>query len=348
MYVELPNGRKIGDHLPCYIIAEAGINHNGSFEIAKKLIDGAVSKGADAIKFQKRNIEDMYLKKYLETPYENNHSFGKTYGEHKEWLEFSDEQFFELKKYALSKGIEFLVSGFDLNGFNFIEYELDVPLHKIPSPYINHYPLLEQVAKYGKPIVLSTGMHDLQEIKDAVNFIRQYNNQIVIMQCVTKYPCEDEEVNLNVLKTFRDELSTLVGYSSHDRGVILSVASVALGACMIEKHFTLDRTMRGPDHAASVEPRGLELIHNYIRVVEKGLGNGIKTILQDEIKQKLKYGISIVAKNKISKDTILTEDLLQFKVPGGGILPKNIKNVIGKRVKKDLEEDTIIYETDIY
>ena len=271
--IQVGPNRWIGEGEEPYVIAEIGINHNGSFDLCKKMIDAAARAGVDAVKMQKRTIEEMYTKDALDVPYNKPYAFGKTYGEHKHALEFTDEQYLELQKYTHDKGVEFLVSGFDSTGFEFIEKKLNVPIHKVASPFITDYPLLKQVAEYGKPIFLSTGMHTMEEIEESVKFIKQYNDKIMVFHAVTMYPVPNNQVNLNVITTFKEKLGTLVGYSSHDNGVVIPAAAVALGACVIEKHFTLDRTMIGPDHAASVEPRGMELIKTYSRSVWQSLGH---------------------------------------------------------------------------
>jgi sialic acid synthase SpsE len=345
--LRITDKRWIGEENYPYIIAEAGINHNGDFEIAKKLIFEAAKSGADAIKFQKRTIDEMYIKEFLDQPYLKSYAFGPTYGEHKKYLEFSDEQYFELQSYAKSLEIEFLVSGFDFSSFDFIEHKLNVPIHKVASPFITHFPLLKQVAQYGKPLVLSTGMHTFDEIKRAVEYIKPINDQIIVFQATTLYPCPDKEVNLNVLTTFKKELNTLVGYSSHDKGVVLPAVSVAFGACVIEKHFTIDRTMIGPDHIASVEPRGLELICKYTKVAYDGIGSCIKYIHESEEPQRLKYGVSIVSAKNIKHGDMITADNITVKCPGGGISPVHYEELIGKIAQKDIKADTIICDEDI-
>lgn len=342
MHITLKNGRKIGDGHPTYIIAEVGINHNGDINIAKKLIDKASYLEIDAIKFQKRTLDELYQKKFLDEVYSKHYSFGLTYGDHKRFLEFSDDQLIELQNHAKNRGIDFLLSGFDFPAFDFANNVIDVPVHKIPSPYITHFPILEHVAKYGKPMILSTGMHSYEEVEEAVKFIQQFNNQLVVLQCTSLYPCENEQVNLNVIKTFRENLDVLSGFSSHDKGIILTVASVALGACVVEKHFTFDRTAKGPDHAASVETRGLELIHNYIRAVEAGMGDGKKILLDQESSQRIKYGFSIFAKTDLSAGTIIDETMIAYKIPGIGISPKFKDKVVGKTLSKDKLKDEII------
>lgn len=347
MNIKLYDGRFLGDNQPAYIIAEVGINHNGSFDLALEMIDVAAKTGVDAVKFQKRSIYEMYTKSFLDQPYNKNYSFGRTYGEHKLFLEFSDDQFYELKKRAHSYNLDFIVSGFDKSAFDFINYKLDVQIHKIASPFINHYPLLRHVAGYGKPVILSTGMHSYDEIKNAVNYIRQFNPDIILLQATTLYPCPDELVNLRTLEAFRNDLNILVGYSSHDKGVILPAASVALGACVIEKHFTLDRTMIGPDHAASVEPRGMEMIVKYAHIIEKGLGDGRKLLNKEEEDQRIKYGVSIVTKRTLKKGDRITINDITVKCPGGGVSPIKYEDIIGKLILNDIEEDEIIYPKDI-
>jgi len=347
MHIKLKNGRVIGDNAPVYIIAEIGINHNGDFKLAKKMIQDAAKTGIDAIKFQKRTIDEMYIKSFLDRPYDKDYAFGATYGEHKKFLEFTDDQFIELQKCAAKENVDFIVSGFDFTGFDFIENQLNVNIHKIASPFVSHYPLLKHVAEYGKPIILSTGLHSKNEIFAAVNYIKQFNKEIVLLQATTLYPCPDELVNLNVLKVYRKRLKVLVGYSSHDKGVILPAASVALGGCIIEKHFTLDRTMIGPDHAASVEPRGLELIVNYARCLQIGLGNGRKTLCKEEKEQRTKYGVSIVTRKNLSKGQVITEEDITIKCPGGGISPVHFHDIIGKRTANIIPYDEIIFNEDV-
>lgn len=345
--IELSNGRLIGNDQPPYIIAEAGINHNGSIEIAKQLIKEAARAGADAIKFQKRTIDEMYTKDALDVPYDKPYAFGKTYGEHKKALEFSDEQYFELQDYAKKWEIEFTCSGFDSTSFEFIEKQLNVPIHKIASPFVTDYPLLKQIALYGKPMVLSTGMHSIEEVKASVEFIKQFNDQLVVLQATTMYPCPDELVNLRVLQTLQKECNTLVGYSSHDKGVILPAVAIGLGACMVEKHFTLDRTMVGPDHVASVEPRGLELICKYTKCAQRGLGFADKMMLESESAARIKYGVSITSKRDICQGEVITEENIMVKCPGGGISPALFYQMLGKKAAKDIKADKTIYDGDI-
>ena len=345
--IQVGPNRWIGEGCEPYVIAEIGINHNGSLELCKKMIDAAAHSGVDAIKMQKRTIEEMYTKDALDVPYNKPYAFGKTYGEHKHALEFTDEQYLELQAYTHSKGVEFLVSGFDVTSFEFIEKVLDCPVHKVASPFITDYPLLKQVAEYGKPIFLSTGMHSMEEIKASVEFTKRINNKIMVFHAVTMYPVPSELVNLNVLTTFKQELGTLVGYSSHDSGVAIAAAAIALGACVIEKHFTLDRTMIGPDHAASVEPRGMELIKKYANVVQQSLGSYVRDNNEHERTARIKYGVSITSRRDIKVGQVISEDDIMVKCPGGGISPALFWDMLEKKATKDIVADKTIYDGDI-
>ena len=345
--IQVGPNRWIGEEEEPYVIAEIGINHNGSFDLCKDMIKQAARAEVDAVKMQKRTIEKMYTKDALDAPYNKPYAFGKTYGEHKHALEFVDEQFVELQEYAHSLGVEFLVSGFDSTSFEFIEKKLNCPVHKVASPFITDFPLLKQVAEYGKPIFLSTGMHTMEEIKAAVDFIRQYNEKIMVFHTVTMYPVPNNMVNLRVLTTFKNEFNTLVGYSSHDKGVAISAAAVALGACVIEKHFTLDRTMVGPDHAASVEPRGMELIKKYSKLVQQSLGSYERDMNEHELGARIKYGVSVTSKRPIPQGKVIDENDIIVKCPGGGISPVEFWNLFGKRATKDIEADKTLYDGDI-
>ncbi len=345
--IQVGPNRWIGEMEEPYVIAEIGINHNGSYELCKKMILKAASAGVDAVKMQKRTIEEMYTKDALDVPYTKPYAFGKTYGEHKHALEFDDEKFIELQKYAHELGVEFLVSGFDSTGFEFIDKVLNVPIHKVASPFITDYPLLKQVAEYGKPIFLSTGMHTMEEIEKSVKFIKQFNDKIMVFHAVTMYPVPNDKVNLKVIKTFKERLGTLVGYSSHDNGVVIPSAAIALGACVIEKHFTLDRTMIGPDHAASVEPRGMELIKNYATAVWKSLGSEHRDMNENEQAARIKYGVSVTSRRFIPAGKVIEEADIMVKCPGGGISPVEYWDLFGKKATKDIAEDKTIYDGDI-
>ena len=345
--IKLKNNRVIGENEKPYLIGEIGINHNGDIDIAKKLIDMASHIGIDAIKFQKRDYKKTITKKQLSSPYINHNSFGKTYELHKKALEFSGDQLVELSAYANEKNLDFSCSAFDIDSFDFIENMLNPPFHKIPSPLTVNHELLEHVAEYGKPIFLSTGMTTYKEVKVAVDIIKPINKNLVLLQCTSLYPTENEEVNLKVIMQYKEDFDVLVGFSSHDRSVVFPTVAVAFGACVFEKHITLDRTMRGPDHSSSFEKRGLDLCYNYLLAAHKALGNHKKEIQTREIKSREKHMQSIVSACCIKAGTIIEKKHLMFKAPGIGFMPYEIEKVIGKIAVIDIAKDEILKIDDI-
>lgn len=336
-HVKIGN-RLVGDGQPCFIIAEAGVNHNGNPELAKKLIEIAAAAGADVVKFQKRTNEDILTKEALAAPYIKPTALAPTYGEHRAKLELSESVWKELSEFAAEKNIMLSASAWDPKSADFLE-KLDVPFYKVASADIINLPLLEHIAKKGKPVILSTGMSTLEEVDEAVNTIKKYNDQLVILHCVSNYPCEDGEVNLATMKVLKDRYQIPVGYSSHDKGVAIPAVAVALGASAIEKHFTIDRTMVGPDHAASLEPQGLEKMVKYIRHAQAAIGKEEKFINDKEKDVRVRLSKSIVAKRKISKGTVIAPDMLTVKGPGNGLKPKYITQLCGKIAQCDLAED---------
>ncbi len=297
-----------------YFIAEAGINHNGSLNTAKKIIQMASVHGANAIKFQKRDPTKLWSGEYLNRQYNNDFSFGQTYGEHKAFLEFDDEQYFELKKHADKYNIDFLVSAFDIDNLKFIVRELNVPAIKIASPFISHIPYLKEVSKYNLPIFLSTGMHYIEEIDKAVEILKK-NDNLVIMQCTSVYPLNIADINLRVLETYKKRYNCNIGYSGHDAGIISTLVAALFGAIAIEKHVTLDRSMRGPDHGASLESRGLELTIKYIKSGLKSLGSKEKIVTKEELRNREKYCFSTKAKTEIQEGEIFNKENLTLKSP---------------------------------
>ena len=336
-------GRFIGAGEPCFIIAEGGVNHNGSLELAKKLVDVAVDCKADAVKFQKRSVEKILTREALEMSYLGPTSFGETYGEHRRKLELSHDAWYELKDYCEEKGIMILASVWDEESADFIE-ELEVPAFKIPSADLINLPLLEHVAKKEKPIILSTGMSNMEEIEDAVNTIKRYNDELILLQCTSTYPSEHEDINLRVMETLKDRFDVLVGYSGHERGIAVSEAAAALGAVIVERHFTLDSMMKGPDHAASLEPPGLLKLIRDIRNIEIAMGSSEKRIQEREKTIRTKLAKSVVAAVDIAKGMVITKEMLTVKGPNTGLSPKYIYLLPGKRVVKDIKGDSVITE----
>lgn len=344
--IKITETRYIGPDEPVFIIAEIGQNHNGEMEIAKKLIDVAVEAGADAVKFVKRTIEDILTKEALERPYLGPHSFGKTYGEHRRKLELSEEQHIELKQYCEEKGIIYFATPTDIKAADFLS-ELNVPMFKIASRDLINIPLLEHVAKKGKPVLLSTGMSTMEDIEYAVNTILKYNEDLVVLHCTSEYPCAYEDVNLRMLDTLKKRFDLNIGYSGHTIGIVMPVVAAALGAVVVEKHITLARYMKGTDHAGSLEPEGLRRVVRDIRNVEKAIGDGIKRVYEAELEVKRKIGKSLVTKMPLKKNTIIKSDMLLVKGPGTGISPIDIHKVEGRRLKVDKAEDATLHWEDL-
>ncbi|RPI94227.1 MAG: N-acetylneuraminate synthase [Chloroflexi bacterium] len=271
--------RLVGDGQPAYVIAEIGINHNGDLGIAKQMIDAAVHAGVDAVKFQKRTPE-------IATPPDQQTQMRETpwgyisYLEYRHKVEFSEEQYCEIEKYCKYKGVTWLVSVWDEPSVDFME-KFATPAYKIPSASLTDFGLIKKARATGKPVILSTGMSTMDQIRKGVEIAGEAD--LVLMHCTSTYPCEPEELNLKMVETLRHEFpNTPVGYSGHEVGLVPSAVAVALGACMVERHLTLDRAMWGSDQAASVEPGGFERLVKYIRVSEAALGDGVKRVYESE------------------------------------------------------------------
>jgi N-acetylneuraminate synthase len=336
---------KIGKHIigkdGCFIIAEAGVNHNGSLDIAKKLVDASKNAGADAVKFQTFKSEDLVTGKVEIAGYQKK-NIGKTQKqiEMLKKLELRNDEFTELKKHCDKRGIMFLSTPHTEEAIDFLE--MLVPAYKIASGDITNFPFLKKIAKKRKPIILSTGMADMVEVTDAVREIKKYNRNIILLHCTTSYPCPVEDVNLRAMKSIRKETDLFVRYSDHTEGIWVSSLAVAMGAVVIEKHFTLDKNLSGPDHKASLEPRGLKEMVDGIRSVEKALGSGIKEPSKSEQQIKKLIRKSIVAKIDITKKTVIKKDMIEIKRPAEGIPPEYINKVIGKQVLKNIKKNQSI------
>tara|TARA_B100001971_G_scaffold213707_1_gene247896 strand:+ start:1402 stop:2343 length:942 start_codon:yes stop_codon:yes gene_type:complete len=268
----------LGDDHACFIVAEIGINHNGSLDIAKKLIDFSAKANCSAVKFQKRTIDVVYSKKELDRPRQN--PFGPTNGDLKRGLEFGFKEYSEIDKYCKEKGIIWLASCWDEASVDFIE-QFDPPCYKIASASLTDDKLLKHHKKYGKPIILSTGMSTMEQIEHAANILGQ--DQLIILHSTSTYPSKPEELNLRMITTLREKFSAPIGYSGHEVGLYTSCAAVVLGACMVERHVTLDRAMWGSDHAASMEPQGIHKLVENVQVLKIAMGDGIKKVYESEI-----------------------------------------------------------------
>ena len=337
----------VGSSHPVYVIAEIGINHQGDVEIAKKLIDEAATGGANAVKFQKRSIRRILTQEGLDMPYENRNSFGKTYGEHKLALELSEADYAELFNYANDRNVDFIASGWDEESINFLD-QLGVPFYKMASADLTNIPLLIHTAQKGKPMILSTGMADMSMVETAVKTIEPYGVDLAILQCTSTYPSVFEEINLRVLKTFETTFpNAVIGYSGHELGIAITEAAVALGAKIVERHFTLDRTMKGGDHAASLEPGGFSKLVRDIRHIEAAMGGSQKQVQESEAPIFKKLAKSVVSADRIPAGTVITREMLTTKGPGTGISPARLEELVGKKVVCDIAADIVMNESDI-
>ena len=328
-----------------FIIAEAGVNHNGSLKLAKKLVDVAVSAGADAVKFQTFKAEAVVSRFAPKAEYQKQTTdANESQLEMIKKLELSYEDFEELFRYCKNRGIIFMSTPFDIESARFLK-DLGVEIFKIPSGEITNYLLLKEIGSYGKEIILSTGMADLGEIEDALEVLTTAGTpkeKITVLHCNTEYPTPYEDVNLRAMLTIKEAFKVKVGYSDHTLGIEIPVAAVALGACVIEKHFTLDKNLPGPDHRASLEPEELKAMVRAIRNVEKALGSGIKKPSPSELKNLPIARKSIVARRAIKKGEIFTEENLTVKRPGTGISPMRWNEVLGRKAPRDFKQDEMI------
>jgi len=345
--------RFVGDGYPCYIIAEAGVNHNGDIELAKKLVKAAKDTGADAVKFQTWITEEVMVKN-LEKP-----EYQKVVGDDEETqfdmikrLELNFDETKEIATYAKKIGIVFLSTPEGKRCTDLLE-EIGVPAYKIGSPDMDNYPHLKYVAKKGKPIILSTGMATMEEVKNSVDFIKGCgNDQIILLQCTTNYPAKLSEVNLNAMVTMK-KLGLPVGYSDHTEGIMVPIIAASLGACVVEKHFTLDKKLPGPDHKASLEPHELKEMINRISkrtsfnvensILKEIIGSDEKKPTKSEKKIEKFVRKHVVANVDIKKGGTITEDMLGVKRTGGaGIRPNHFYEIIGKKTKQNIKKDEAV------
>ena len=334
--------RAIGDHTPCYVIAEIGHNHQGSLEKARELFREAKAAGAHAVKLQKRDNRGLYTRAAFEKPYDNENSFGATYGEHREFLEFGREHYIDLQAYAKELGVDFFATAFDMASADFLE-ALNIPAYKIASGDLKSVPLLKHVASFGKPMIVSTGGAQLEDVQRAYDAILPINPQLSILQCTAGYPAATEELDLRVISTYRDRFpDAVIGFSSHDNGIVMPVAAYMLGARIVEKHFTLNRAMKGTDHAFSLEPVGLRKMVRDLDRTFKAMGDGTKKLYDSERAPIVKMGKSLVVARNLPSGHVLGPKDIVMKSPGGGIPPYELDSVIGRTTLKPLHEDDFL------
>ncbi len=349
--VNLPSSRQsvsfgqwqIGSNFPCFVIAEAGVNHNGSVELALRLVDAAVRAQADAVKFQTFISEQVISSAAPKAAYQRETTgSAESQLEMVKKLEFPPHVFAEIKQYCDAAGILFLSTPFEESSADLLE-SLDVLAFKVPSGEITNFPFLEHVARKGRPMIVSTGMADLDEVKAAVDVIRKSGNlEIILLHCVSSYPARPEAVNLRSMHTLAQEFSVPVGFSDHTMGIEVPLAAVALGANVIEKHLTLDRTMPGPDHRASLEPDEFVSLVRGIRIVESSLGDGCKQPSPDELDTAAVARKSLVSARSLIRGTILTDGDVVIRRPGTGLAPSMRSKVIGRRLSHDVPPGEIL------
>jgi len=340
-FKSLFNGQNIKIVQP-FVIAEVGHNHKGSVEIAKKIFLSAKECGADAVKLQKRSNMDLYTRDFYNRTYESENSYGKTYGQHREYLEFGKKEYKDLIKYAKKIDLEFLCTPFDFVSLFFLE-ELNIKAYKIASADLVNLPLQTAIAKTKKPIFLSTGGGNFVDIDRAVKNISKINKKLSILHCTAAYPVELKDMHLNVIKVLKKKYpNNPIGLSDHENGIDAAPLGYMLGARIFEKHFTLDRSWKGTDHAFSLEPEGLRKLIRNLRRIPLILGSKNKKILSSEKMPLQKMYKSIVASRDLKKDTILKYADISFKSPGGGLKPYEYKKILNKKTKIEIKKDQLI------
>ena len=340
------DGVEIDDDGACYVIAEIGHNHQGDVEQAKQLIRAAKESGADAVKLQKRSNRTLFTRAYYDQPYDNEFSFGPTYGAHREALELSFEDYRELQAYARERLIAFFATAWDFESADLLA-ELDVPAFKIASGDLLNTPLQRHVASFGKPVFLSTGGGSMDDVERAVETILPLNEQLCVLQCTAAYPAATEDLNLRVISTLRDRFPSLViGLSDHQSGISMALVAYMLGARVIEKHFTLDHALKGTDHAFSLMPDGLRRLVRDLRRIEPALGDGHKRQLPVEAKPLEKMGKKLVAARDLDLGHVLAADDIAIKSPAdGGLPPYELDRLVGRRLRRPVAfEDFLTFD----
>src|SRR4051794_40812605 len=342
------DGVEIHDGGECYVIAEIGHNHQGDVGIAKRLIDAAKECGVDAVKLQKRSNRALYTRDFYDQPYDNELSFGRTYGQHREALELSADDYRELLRHAREVGVTLFATAFDFESADLLA-ELDMPAFKFASGDIRNTPLLRHVAGFGKPMVLSTGGADLADVERAVEAILPLNDQLCILQCTAAYPADTDDLNLNVISALRERFPALViGLSDHQNGIAMAVVAYMLGARVIEKHFTLNHAAKGTDHAFSLMPEGMRKLVRDLQRVPGALGDGVERPLPVEEAPIRKMGKKLVAARELDEGHVLTGEDVAIKSPAdGGLPPYELDQIVGSRLRRRLAPDENIELADL-
>lgn len=336
--VTLRSGVTIGEGHPCFVVAEIGNNHQGDPEIAARMIREAARTGAQAVKFQKRHTESLLTREGRAAPYTGCNSFGPTYGEHRDALELSIEEMAELKKLAESLGVVFFASAWDDPSLDEV-LSLDVELLKISSAELVNLPLVAKYAAANVPVILSTGMSSLEEIEAAVDVIRSYHDKLILLHCNSTYPCPEECIGLPVMETLSERFGVPVGYSGHERGLGPSVAAAALGAHVVERHFTLDKTLKGTDHQVSLEPSDLEALVTMIRETEKAMQVRGKIVFPEEQSAAKKLRKCIVFSRDLPAGHVMTSADLTTRCPRAGVSPMYWDEVVGGVLRHSVKHE---------
>jgi N-acetylneuraminate synthase/sialic acid synthase len=333
------DGKTITDDGDCFVIAEVGHNHQGKLETAKEMFRVAKECGADAVKLQKRDNRQLYTQAAYDKPYDHENSFGLTYGAHREALEFGWDEYKELMDYATEIGITMFSTAFDFPSADFLA-KLDVPAFKIASGDLKSIPLLTYIAKFQKPMILSTGGGTMEDVHRAYDAIMPINQQLCLLQCTAGYPAAFDELNLRVITSFRERFpDTTIGLSSHDNGIAMAVVGYMLGARVVEKHFTLNHTWKGTDHAFSLEPIGMKKMVRDLRRTRVAMGDGVKRIYETEVNPIIKMGKKLVAARDLPAGHALKREDIALKSPGDGLPPYELDKVIGRVTRGALNKD---------
>ncbi|MBA3258625.1 MAG: N-acetylneuraminate synthase family protein [Gemmatimonadales bacterium] len=335
----------VSDDSECYVIAEVGHNHQGDVTKCKELFRVAKECGVDAVKLQKRDNRALYTRAMFDKPYDNENSFGATYGEHREALEFGRDEYLELQRFCREIGLTLFATAFDEPSADFLA-ALDMPAYKIASGDLKSLPLVRRVAAIGRPMIVSTGGATLEDVIRAYDVIMPINPQLCFLQCTAAYPASPEDLNLRVIATLRTRFPELVvGLSDHENGIAMAVAAYVLGARVIEKHFTLNHTMKGTDHAFSLEPIGMRKLVRDLRRTRAALGTGIKCPLPSEQGPLQKMGKKLVASRALGVGHVLTAADVAMKSPADGLPPTCLEQVVGRTLTRPLQpDDNITFE----
>lgn len=333
------DGRRIADETDCYVIAEIGHNHQGDLDKALQMFHRAKECGVDAVKLQKRDNRSLYTAEMYNRPYDHENSFGATYGEHREFLEFGRDEYVELRRCARELGLTFFATAFDVPSADFLE-SLGTPAYKIASGDLRNLPLLRHVARFQKPVVASTGGASMEEVERAYETMAAINPRVAMLQCTASYPTEAEHMNLRVIETFRTRFpAAVIGLSDHFNGIAMAVVAYTLGARIIEKHFTLNHTWKGTDHALSLEPIGMQKMIRDLQRARMAVGDGTKRALPVEAGAIVKMGKKLVAARPLPSGHLVSERDLAIKSPGDGLPPSELHRIVGCRLRVPLDQD---------